>query len=256
MLFGGRGLLKFLKPNVKATDLLLQARRLRLQSRGEIQVGLAVLYGLGKYALTCKRQNGQNAAGKNNNCDGASSQGWHSAILYGAYQAGLALVCNVKDSTMALATEVKLPRTQQPKFPDRCVFSGEDEPDEMDQFKVDSLSWSSTHAARQDGSISVVDVPVKRDYKRRLQRQRKLGFALYGVYGIVGAVIAMNADDWLGRDLSRFQTILTVIVGLSPVIAFQIFAPPAFAVRASGNNIVYEFKSAEYAGEFEALNKV
>jgi len=104
--------------------------------------------------------------------------------------------------------------------------------------------------------MSVIDVPVKRACKRRLQRQRKLGFVLYGVYGIVGAVVAMNAGDWLGRDLSRLQTILAVAVGLSPVIAFQIFMPPAFAVRASGINIVYEFKSAEYASEFQALNKV
>ena len=65
----------------------------------------------------------------------------------------------------------------------------------------------------------------------------------------------MNAGDWLGRDLSRLQTILAVALGLSPVIAFQIFMPPAFAVRASGNEIIYEFKSSEYANEFEKLNK-
>ena len=104
--------------------------------------------------------------------------------------------------------------------------------------------------------MSVIDVPVQRACKRKLRWQRKLGFALYGVYGIVGAVIAMNVGDWLGRDLSRLQTILAVAVGLSPVIALQIFKPPAFAVRASGNNVVYEFKSAEYASEFEALNKM
>ena len=157
---------------------------------------------------------------------------------------------------MPLSTDVKLPRTHRPVFPARCVWSGEDNPDETEQFKVDSLSWSSTHAAGKEGAMSVIDVPVKRACKRRLQRQRKLGFVLYGVYGIVGAVVAMNAGDWLGRDLSRLQTILAVAVGLSPVIAFQIFMPPAFAVRASGINIVYEFKSAEYASEFQALNKV
>ncbi len=157
---------------------------------------------------------------------------------------------------MPLATEVKLPRTRQPFFPDRCVFSGEDMPDEIDEFRIDSLSWSSTKAASQEGSLSIIEVPVKLAYKSKLQRQRKLGFALYGVYGIVGAVIAMNVGDWLGRDLSRLQTILAVILGLSPVIAFQVFLPPAFAVRASGSNIVYEFRSAEYASEFKALNKV
>jgi hypothetical protein len=78
---------------------------------------------------------------------------------------------------------------------------------------------------------------------------------MYGVYGIVGAVIATKAGDWLGLDLSRLQTILVVAIGLSPLIALQIFIPPAFAVRASGNNIVYEFRSSEYASEFEELNK-
>ena len=156
---------------------------------------------------------------------------------------------------MPLSTDVKLPRAQRPIFPDRCVCSGENGPGEIVQFKIDSLSWSSTRAASQDGVISVVSVPVKQAYKRKIRLQRKLGFVLYGVYGIVGAVIAMNAGDWLGRDLSRLQTILAVALGLSPVIAFQIFMPPAFAVRASGNEIIYEFKSSEYANEFEKLNK-
>lgn len=69
-----------------------------------------------------------------------------------------------------------------------------------------------------------------------MQWQRKLGLVLYGLYGIVGAVIAMNLDEWLGRDLSRLQTLLAVAVGLSPEIVFQIFIPSAFAVRASGNS--------------------
>ena len=155
---------------------------------------------------------------------------------------------------MPLSTDVKLPRTHRPIFPARCVCCGEDNPDEMEPFKVDSLSWSSTHAAGQEGAVSVIDVPVKREFKRKLRRQRKLGFIMYGVYGIAGAAIAMNVGDWLGRDLSRLQTILAVAVGLSPVIALQIFMPPAFAVRATGNNIVYEFRSAEYAREFETLN--
>jgi hypothetical protein len=79
---------------------------------------------------------------------------------------------------------------------------------------------------------------------------------MYGVYGIIGAIIAMNVDDWLGRELSRLQTVFAVILGLTPVLVLQVLMPPAFAVRASGNDIIYEFKSAEYAGEFEALNKV
>jgi len=157
---------------------------------------------------------------------------------------------------MPLSTDVKLPRAHRPIFPARCVCSGEDHPDETEQFEVDSLSWSSTLAAGQEGAISVVDVPVKRTCKRKLRWQRKLGFVLYGVYGIVGTVIAMNAGDWFGRDISRVQTILAVAVGLSPVIAIQIFLPPDFAVRASGNHIVYEFRSAEYADEFRTLNDV
>ena len=157
---------------------------------------------------------------------------------------------------MALAMQVKVPRTQHPIFPDRCVVSGDSSPDQTVQFKVDSLSWSSMYAASQDGAISVVDVPVTRAFQGKLRRQRKKRFALYFVYGIVGAAIAMNASDWLGRDLTHFQTILAVIVALSPVGALQLFLPPAFAVSASGSNIVYEFKSAEYARDFEALNKI
>ena len=157
---------------------------------------------------------------------------------------------------MPLATEVKLPRTQRPLFPDRCVISGESNSDDTVQFKVHSLTWPSTFAAGQDRAISVIDVPVKRAYKGKLRRQRKMRFALYSVYGIVGATIAMNAGDWLGRDLSRLQTVLAVIIGLIPVGVLQLFLPPAFAVSATGSNIVYEFKSAEYARDFDVLNRI
>jgi len=92
-------------------------------------------------------------------------------------------------------------------------------------------------------------------YQRKLRWQRKLQLLLYIVYGTVAAVVAMNVDDWLGRDLSRLQTLIAVVVGVIPILVLQVSFPPAFAVRASGDKIVYEFKSAEYAKEFEALNK-
>ena len=156
---------------------------------------------------------------------------------------------------MPLSTDVKLPRTQLPIFPDKCVVSGESNPGETSQFKVDSLSWSSTHAASKDGAVSVIDVPVMNVYQRKLRWQKKLQLLLYIVYGTVAAVVAMNVDDWLGRDLSRLQTLIAVVVGVIPILVLQVSFPPAFAVRASGDKIVYEFKSAEYAKEFEALNR-
>ena len=155
---------------------------------------------------------------------------------------------------MPLATQVKLPRTLRPTFPDRCVVSGLSSPGESVQFKVDSLSVSSTYAASQDGAVSVIDVPVRAAYKSKLRRQRKIRFALYAVYGIVGATIAMNVGGWLERDLSRLQIMLAIVVGLSPVFVLQLMYPPAFAVAATGNSIEYDFRSAEYAREFEALN--
>ena len=146
---------------------------------------------------------------------------------------------------MPLAIEVKLAHTQRPNFPDKCVICGESNPDKTVQFKVDSLSWSSSYAASQPGAISVIDVPVKSSFKGTLRRQRKMRFALYFVYGIVGATIAMNAGDWLGRDLSHLQTILAVIVGLSPMGTLQIFLPPAFAQRRtrSANGFCHSFET-------------
>ena len=86
---------------------------------------------------------------------------------------------------MPLATEIKLPRNQKPIFPDRCVVSGVSSPDETLQFKVDSLTWSSTHAAGKKGAISVIDVPVKSAFKWKLRRQRMARFALHGAFVVV-----------------------------------------------------------------------
>lgn len=156
---------------------------------------------------------------------------------------------------MGLGTSVRLPRGVKPVFPQRCVYSGERNPDDTVVVVTNSVGPLSSflNPLLLLFGWGAVRAPVRRRYRWRSYLHA------YGRDFIM--VILVFAAIWIvmprlpkSDPLRRIKLTGIVLAAASPWILFEVFASRKFAVTARRDWIEYDFSDQDYALVFAHLN--
>ena len=157
---------------------------------------------------------------------------------------------------MPLSLDVRLPKSVKPVFPQRCVYSGDTNPDSEVVVVANSQSafLSFLFPILLLFGWCRVRAPISRRYRARFYLQS------FGRDILMIALIGLGVCVFMpmlgrGTQFRDFKVAGLVLVALSPWILFEVFFPRRFNITARAEWIDYEFASAEYAEEFAALNE-
>jgi hypothetical protein len=156
---------------------------------------------------------------------------------------------------MAMSTDVSLPKSTVPLWPDRCVRCGLSQPGETHQLAVLVYSFFGLFPWR---SGITVPVPACGQCWRRLARNRVFRYLLFFVPAILTPVlliVLVHTNVLTGRLWSHRQMPgLGLIVGALPGLIYNVFFPMRIDATLGKTLIKYEFADAAAAAEFRALN--
>lgn len=156
---------------------------------------------------------------------------------------------------MPLATEVTLPKSHTPAWPDKCIVC---------HAKPDSRAKITQNAQNPFLAFllpfmllfgwSRVEFPICRKCKPRFLLQR-WGCELICWTVIIAAIFWLMPyfKDWSSftRKVAICACLLVIIL---PNIIAEVIWPRIFDTTVKGDEIDYEFSSEDYAAEFQALN--
>jgi hypothetical protein len=155
---------------------------------------------------------------------------------------------------MPASTDVNLPKGCVPQFPDRCVVCGADSPGSTVRLVTGSIGWW-TWLLWMFSSAVVVKAPACRPCGRSLHLHRWASIAVVAVVATLALVWVWPLVEGSVPRAVRKWAMMGVALGcVLPYIVFQAFFPPPFDVTAYSESIDYEFRDAELAREFAALN--
>jgi hypothetical protein len=155
---------------------------------------------------------------------------------------------------MHLSTDVNLPKTLRPTFPDRCVACGLPCPDSTIPVGTHAIGWW-TIALWVHGARFSVDVPACEACRRQMVRQRWLRLFVCGVFVVVGLGVALYVLGSFRGPLHRWLAMGIALLCLLPWIAWEIVSPPPIDLTAYSDTVDYEFRDEDYAQEFAMLNQ-
>ena len=156
---------------------------------------------------------------------------------------------------MPISTDVNLPKSHPPVFPDRCVACRADRPGATYRAGTNAIGWW-TLSLLSFGRRFTVEVPACASCRGRMRRQRWLQLAVNAIVIAAGVAVAGSLLQWYQGPFKRWLMLAIVVVCLLPVILWETFFPRPFDMTASSNNVDYEFSDSAYAEEFAALNQV
>jgi len=154
---------------------------------------------------------------------------------------------------MPLSTDVKLPKSHPPVFPDRCVVCGANHPDATYRAGTNAIGWW-TLAFWSFGQRFTVEVPACEPCCGRMRRQRWVQLAVNAAVAVAGVAVAMSLLQWYRGPFKRWLVLGIALVCLLPVILWETFFPRPFDMTAFSDTMDYEFRDSAYAEEFAALN--
>jgi hypothetical protein len=154
---------------------------------------------------------------------------------------------------MALSTDVTLPRTHTPVFPDRCVACGMPCPEGFVRVATHSIGWWTivfwTHGARFS-----VEVPACEPCRRQMIRQRWIRSAADVAFAAVGVGIAIYVLGSLRNPLRRWLGLGIALLCMLPWIVWEFVFPRPIDLTSYAHTVAYEFRDEDYAQEFAELN--
>ncbi|HUG91520.1 MAG TPA: hypothetical protein VML55_11830 [Planctomycetaceae bacterium] len=155
---------------------------------------------------------------------------------------------------MATSTDVNLPRSHAPRFPDRCVVCGRDGPVSHLRVITGSIGWW-TWLLWWFGKPFVVWAPSCRGCAWRLHGWRLLSLLL--TIGITLAALFLvwpHFKDAVPQGLRKWAMMGIALVCLSPQLLFETYFARPFDITAFAHSVDYEFTSKDYAVEFAVHN--
>ena len=155
---------------------------------------------------------------------------------------------------MPASTDVNLPKSHFPLFPNRCVACGADHPAVTYRAGTNAIGWWML-AFWSFGRRFTVEIPSCEPCRDRMRRQRWLQFAVNGVVIAASVVVAGSLFQWYQGPFKRWLMLGTVLVFLIPVMLWETFFPRAFDMTAYASTVDYEFRDPDYAAEFARLNR-
>ena len=155
---------------------------------------------------------------------------------------------------MPLSTDVNLPRTYSARFPSRCVRCGDDPADGTERLWTHTLGWW-TWVLWAYGHGFVIHVPACAGCGWRIRFHRVGGtFLTMAVAAACVYFVWPYLDDFIARAMRKWVAMGLIIICLVPYFLWETFFPPAVDITAYSESVDYEFRHADYAREFAALN--
>jgi hypothetical protein len=153
--------------------------------------------------------------------------------------------------------DVKLPKTEQPKFPPICIGCG-GPPTTTFKIKADAVGWWS--AVRFGWLIGIMggrafDVPACDPCFARLTRQRRL--RTLGEYAFIGLGLVLSIwllEDWDGLK-GKLAMFGVVAVAMLPWILYERFFPPTVDITVTDGAVTFHFAERDYAQKFANENR-
>jgi hypothetical protein len=154
---------------------------------------------------------------------------------------------------MPISTDVNLPKTQRPIFPERCVGCGLPDAGASVRVCTNAIGWW-TIALWAFGRRFCVDVPVCDSCRRQMLTQKRVRRIVTWGLVIVGVVVAGYLLAAYRGPFKRWLALGIALVCLLPMILWETFVPPPIDLTAFSDTVDYEFRNTEYAAEFASLN--
>jgi hypothetical protein len=155
---------------------------------------------------------------------------------------------------MALATEVKLPRSHRARFPDRCVVCGAASPNSTMRLKTRISSWWSWLPWYCGESVAV-SVPACDHCRRHLRVQQFLDILLLFVIGGGAVWLAWPYVGGLRHRRQKYVLFGIALAATMPLLIWRAFHPYPIALSANTKGLTYEFRDKGAACEFAELNQ-
>jgi hypothetical protein len=120
--------------------------------------------------------------------------------------------------SMALNTDIGLPKTLKPIFPDRCVACGVPNPDSSLRIGTNAIGWW-TIAFWTFGRRFTVDVPACETCRWQMIRQRWLRRIVSGIFIFAGLSLAIYLLGSFRGPLKRWLAMGVALACLLPYFA-------------------------------------
>ena len=156
---------------------------------------------------------------------------------------------------MALSTDINLPKSKTPMFPDACVVCGADSPNNTVKVGTNSIGWW-TVLTWWFGKRFSVRVPACKSCAIKLQIRRwgaLLAFILIAT--IILFIIGPLVTPHVPASMRKWALMISLLVCLSPFFLWETLFPPAFELTAYSDTVDYEFRNETYAVHFGLLNR-
>ncbi|HYE78078.1 MAG TPA: hypothetical protein VEI97_08835 [bacterium] len=152
---------------------------------------------------------------------------------------------------MPLSADVRLPRSQAPQFPDRCVACAASHPGGTVTVASRTTNWLTLLTG--GGRLVQVTAPACPGCAARIRHQRMLRT----VATFVAIGLGVAAALWIFRgqpSVPPAARLLSVIGPVVLVVLWELFHPPAIGLTVYPAAVEYEFRDPLYAEEFALLN--
>lgn len=145
--------------------------------------------------------------------------------------------------------EVRVKATIEPRFPQRCVRCGAEFPDDVFTIITNVVDFQGT-LPWYSGRLSA-RLPACRGCRWLMRLQRWFrGAVLLGVI----ALCTWLRFELFGEEVSKLWTAAILVPLAVPYYVWIFVYPPTVEVTAGDDLVIYDFKDAEFARDFEALN--
>jgi hypothetical protein len=155
---------------------------------------------------------------------------------------------------MPLSTDISLPRSHTPIFPDRCVACGFPQPDHFIRVGTNTIGWW-TIALWIPGTRYSVEIPACESCRRRMSRQRWVRMAVCGIFVVVGVAVAAYLLGSLRGPLKRWLALGIALLCMVPWFAWELVFPRPVDLTAYSSTVTFEFRDEDYADDFASLNE-
>ncbi len=155
---------------------------------------------------------------------------------------------------MPTSTDINLPKSEKPKFPDKCVSCGMEKPGSTYRAFTHAIGWW-TWVFWSFGPRFTAEVPACDTCKSQMRRQWWLRFFMNLIFIIAGVLIAGSLLQWYKGPFKKWLMMGIAIIFMAPLFLWETFFPKAFDMTATSDSVDYEFRDVEYAAEFLLLNR-
>lgn len=157
---------------------------------------------------------------------------------------------------MPLSTDVRLPRGQQPVFPDKCIDCGRGD----GLTRVTLWGWDVpwwvliTVIGLFFAKAARARVPACRGCAWRMRFDRLGSAAVFCALTALGVWFGSTWMEEAPRLARRLVVLVTTVIALIPWFLWRVRRPPVIALSPEKHAVNYEFRDADAAVDFAERN--